>query len=170
KGFIHKKIQSFNNSVGYASKEQGGNLITKEQWLEDPKWEICVLIDSEEAEKIKYAVCNQKCIFYPYLGKNDHPATIESVIVEKAKTIAFDRGRLDCLAKSDDVEVADLDFDEQEELDAFSSFKYVEALPYEMDDWINNYILKTFLYTDVPVEVLNVPVYELEDGKRIVFY
>ena len=47
-GFISKKIQIFNNSVGYASKEKGGNLIVKEQWLENPKWEIVLLIDSEE--------------------------------------------------------------------------------------------------------------------------
>ena len=44
KGIISKKIQIFNNSVGYASKEQGGNLIVKEQWLENPKWEICILL------------------------------------------------------------------------------------------------------------------------------
>ena len=30
RGFIPKKIQTFNNSVGYASKETGGNLIVKE--------------------------------------------------------------------------------------------------------------------------------------------
>ena len=29
KGFISKKVQVFNNSVGYASKEQGGNLDRK---------------------------------------------------------------------------------------------------------------------------------------------
>ena len=45
KGVITKKIQIFNNSVGYASKEQGGNLIVKEQWLENPKGEICILLD-----------------------------------------------------------------------------------------------------------------------------
>lgn len=28
--------------MGYASKEQGGNLIVKEQWLEKPKWEISI--------------------------------------------------------------------------------------------------------------------------------
>lgn len=30
---INKKIQVFNNSVGYASKEQGGNLIVKDNGL-----------------------------------------------------------------------------------------------------------------------------------------
>ena len=43
KGYIPKKIQVFNNSVGYASKELGGNLIVKEQWLENPKWDIYII-------------------------------------------------------------------------------------------------------------------------------
>ena len=64
KGNIPKKIQAFNNSVGYASREQGGNLIVKEQWLENPAWEICVLIDCEEAEKLKDAIQNHKCVYY----------------------------------------------------------------------------------------------------------
>src|SRR5699024_8317345 len=32
KGYFQKKIQTFNNSVGYASKEEGKNLIVREQW------------------------------------------------------------------------------------------------------------------------------------------
>ena len=40
RGYIPKKVQIFNNSVGYASAEQGGNLIIKEQWLENPVWDI----------------------------------------------------------------------------------------------------------------------------------
>jgi CRISPR-associated protein Cas5h len=35
-GYFSKKIQTFNNSVGYASFEQGGNLVVREQWLENP--------------------------------------------------------------------------------------------------------------------------------------
>ncbi|MFR6330936.1 MAG: type I-B CRISPR-associated protein Cas5b [Eisenbergiella sp.] len=41
-GYFQKKIQVFNNSVGYASKEAGGNLIVKEQWLENPEWTIYI--------------------------------------------------------------------------------------------------------------------------------
>jgi len=52
RGYIPKKVQLFNNSVGYASGEQGGNLIVKEQWLENPKWDIYVLIDCDKAEKL----------------------------------------------------------------------------------------------------------------------
>lgn len=71
-----KKINIFNNSVGYASQEQGGNLIVKEQWLENPSWEIYILLDNEEAEKLSKAMINKNYVYIPYLGKNDHMADI----------------------------------------------------------------------------------------------
>jgi len=39
--YFSKKIQIFNN----ASKEIGGNLIVREQWLENAKWQIIVFDD-----------------------------------------------------------------------------------------------------------------------------
>ena len=79
-GYFSKKIQVFNNSAGYASKEDGGNLIVREQWLENPKWRIMVLDDGSDAyAKLKEYVLSGKCIFIPYLGKNDHPAKIGEV-------------------------------------------------------------------------------------------
>ena len=170
KGFIPKKIQTFNNSVGYASREQGGNLIVKEQWLENPKWDICILIDSEEAEKIRDMICKRKCIYSPYLGKNDHPADIVKICVEPAVEAEFEMGRLDCLVPKEKSRIADLDYDEKEEMEAFGTFKYEEALPYGMDGWTNQYILRTFLYTDEFVEVDDLAVYKLSDDRKIVFY
>jgi len=79
-GYFTKKIQVFNNSVGYASFEEGGNLIVREQWLENPAWQIIVLDDGSEIYKtLKEYLINQKACFIPYLGKNDHPANIEDV-------------------------------------------------------------------------------------------
>lgn len=170
KGYIPKKIQTFNNSVGYASKELGGNLIVKEQWLENPGWEICLLVDSEEAGKVREALLNRSCVYYPYLGKNDHPADISAVTVERAEEIVLDAERLDCLAPKEKVQIMDLDFDELEDLDTFSEFKYEEALPVGMDRWTNQYILETFLYTDALVKVEGTELYQLKDGKKIVFY
>ena len=43
-GVFSKKIQVFNNSVGYASFEDGGNLVVREQWLENPCWYIYILV------------------------------------------------------------------------------------------------------------------------------
>lgn len=79
-GYFSKKIQVFNNSVGYASKEMGGNLIVREQWLENPKWQIILLDNGSKIYgKLKEYLLNRKSVFIPYLGKNDHPATIDEV-------------------------------------------------------------------------------------------
>ena len=79
-GYFSKKIQVFNNSVGYASKEMGGNLIVREQWLESPIWKIMILDDgSDEYKKLKEYLSDGKSVFIPYLGKNDHPAKIDNV-------------------------------------------------------------------------------------------
>ena len=79
-GYFSKKIQAFNNSVGYASREMGGNLIVREQWLEEPKWQIVILDDGTEVfQKLKEYLSEKKSVFVPYLGKNDHPAKIEEV-------------------------------------------------------------------------------------------
>lgn len=79
-GYFSKKIQTFNNSVGYASFEQGGNLIVREQWLENPSWQILILDDESEVfQKISEYLLGGKSVFIPYLGKNDHPAKIDEV-------------------------------------------------------------------------------------------
>lgn len=169
-GVIPKKVQTFNNSVGYASREQGGNLIVREQWLEKPEWEICLLLDSEEAEKIRDAVCQRKCVYYPYLGKNDHPADIRKARVERIEEADAKVGRLDCLMPKDEVTLVDVDCDDVDEDEAGYTFKYEEALPYGMDGWVNHYILRTFMYTDGFVAMERMKVYRLGDGKSVVFY
>lgn len=81
-GYFSKKIQTFNNSVGYASQEMGGNLIVREQWLENPAWQIMILDDeSGEYQKIVEYLENKKAVYIPYLGKNDHFANIDEVKV-----------------------------------------------------------------------------------------
>lgn len=79
-GYFSKKIQVFNNSVGYASFEQGGNLVVREQWLENPAWQIMILDDgSDEFQTISDYLLDSKAVFIPYLGKNDHFANIDEV-------------------------------------------------------------------------------------------
>ena len=199
-GLIPKKAQSFNNSVGYASREQGGNLIVKEQWLENPSWEIAVLIDSPEAETLKSAICESRCVYYPYLGKNDHMADIKDVRLEEVNEVEFSQGQLDCLAPEEGIRTVTVDLDDLEDLleeqweefqetnpklledldhdewlndhmKNIGNFRYKEELPYLIDPYTNNYHLRTFLYTNYYVEMMDKqPVYQLSDGKKIVFY
>jgi len=80
KSYFTKKIMTFNNSVGYASKEEGGNLIVREQWLENPEWEILILEnESNEFKELKERLFKKEFAFIPYLGKNDHFANISDV-------------------------------------------------------------------------------------------
>ena len=103
KPYFTKKIITFNNSVGYASKEEGGNLIVREQWLENPAWEVLILEnDSDEFRELKERLLKKEFAFVPYLGKNDHFANIDEV-----KEVALQQATKDMvcisLAKKEDI-------------------------------------------------------------------
>ena len=140
KGYFSKKMQYYNNSVGYASKEQGGNLIIKEQWLEDPCWDIVVLLDNEEANKLAKAIINKKCIFIPYLGNID----------EESLACLFPKGDFE---EADDI---DIDF-----------YKYQESLPVGLNEKTGLYEYMTFIHTNLYMDEGSVYSF---DEKNIVFY
>ena len=159
KGYFSKKIQYYNNSVGYASKQQGGNLIIKEQWLEDPCWDIVVLLDNEEANKLAKAIINKKCIFIPYLGKNDHPANITDPVIVDLQKRDIDKETLDCLFPSGNFKKAE---------DVYVNFyKYQESLPIGLNEKTGLYEYMTFIHTNFYVD--KGAVYSFND-KNIVFY
>lgn len=81
-GYFTKKIQYFNNSVGYASEEAGGNLQVREQWLENPSWTVFLAqqeLAGEMWDKLCRSLLEGQCVYLPYLGRNDFPAQIEDV-------------------------------------------------------------------------------------------
>lgn len=182
KGFIPKKIQSFNNSVGYASKELGGNLIVKEQWLENPSWDIYVLMDNEEIEKLAKYILNNKSIYSPYLGKNDHNADIiDSEIIDGIEiTDTNSINSISCLFKKNDFNISVFDDEDEEDYDdevdykkeeeKDDLFKYEEKLPIALNKDTNMYELDTFIFTNMDVKLLNdLNVYNIQN-KNIVFY
>lgn len=162
KGYFNKKIISFNNSVGYASREQGGNLIVKEQWLENPIWDIYLLIDNEEAQKICESLLNQKCEYIPYLGTNDHIADIYDVKKTEG-TEAKKVLRLDCLFPRNQALI------DIEDWDTENPFKYEEFLPLSLDERTNSYQMEKFIYTNMPLKEWSGTAYCIEE-KKIVFY
>jgi len=164
KGYIPKKVQIFNNSVGYASKELGGNLIVKEQWLENPEWIIYILLDGEEAEKIAEAVLNFKCVYFPYLGKNDHPADITNAVLVNLELAGQKESELSCLFPKDIGELIMPDED-----DNIQEYKYEENLPVDMDEWLNQYMYRIFCFTNLSVRHGKEIVFKDAD-KNIVFY
>ncbi len=166
RGFIEKKIQQFNNSVGYASKEQGGNLIVKEQWLEEPSWDICVLLDCEEAENLKEAILNHKCVYLPYLGKNDHFADILDAQIKEVTEEKSGEGRIDSLFIKQNAEIV---LRQSLRGKTGMTYKYQENLPHSMDEWTNNYVLETFVYTDAGTKWEQQEVYRVGEKLRM-FY
>ena len=154
-----KKIQVFNNSVGYASKQEGGNLIVKEQWLEDPSWTVYVMISNEESEKLADHMIHRRCVYIPYLGKNDHPADIHDIsYVEISENKEFGC-MINSLSPYDGI-----NFDMSE-----ATFKYEEFLPIRLDSELNQHELQKFILTDAIAEGGQMAVYKAED-KNIVFY
>ncbi len=161
-----KKVQSFNNSVGYASKEQGGNLIVKEQWLENPAWDIYLMIDTDEAENI--ADCLQKSCFkfIPYLGKNDHFADITDVHYFEEVTELNQIDSIHSMFKKEDFAI--------EASDPFSedvlSYKYEEKLPIALEEHTNKYELESFVFTDGMVRKLKDCLVYQVGQKNIAFF
>ena len=170
---INKKVQIFNNSVGYASKEIGGNLIVKEQWLENPKWNIYLLIDNDEAEKVSEYLLNNKAVYQPYLGKNDHYANISEVELLDDCIKVSNVSRINSLCFRDEVslEMPDidlsLDFEDDEVKDIF---KYCEKLPYKLNEETSLYEVRSFVFSNMDVRELKSDyVYRVKD-KNIVFF
>lgn len=171
---ISKKVQIFNNSVGYASKEQGGNLIVKEQWLENPSWDIYIAVEDEEGKKLAKSLMDRSFVYIPYLGKNDHLADIKNVeLISNIKEVDSSC-IIDSLFIKDDFEIVQNDdFDEFDELDQLEKkvpvFKYEEKLPVSLEETTNKYELKSFIYTNSKLtKTGNTHVYTI-DGKNIVF-
>ena len=171
-GNFPKKIQTFNNSVGYASKEQGGNLIVKEQWLENPKWNIYIIIDNKQAKVIADYILNKKAVYIPYLGKNDHFADIfdSEMFEENQIEKLYDTKRISGLFMKKDFSVLMEEEDDEEEVEYEELYKYEEKLPIRINKQTNMYELERFICTNMNVaNISNQTIYKV--GKEnIVFY
>lgn len=170
-GVITKKVQTFNNSVGYASKEQGGNLIINEQWLEEPKWDIFILLDDKAyIEELKDRLLHNRYKYVPYLGKNDHFASIKYVEVIGLKEIK-DIIRIDSLfikkyfniLNPNEVQITLRD------ISNVKKWKYEEKLPMGLNQYTNQYEFESFVFTNMNVENKSkVSLYSYED--KVLFF
>lgn len=151
---FNKKIQIFNNSVGYASKEEGNNLVVKEQWLENPSWDIYILNDeSDEYRKIKEYLINKKCEYIPYIGKNDHFANIRNIEIKNAEIKSHNY--IDSIF---DENILSGYVDEFEEMFAFGAkvvkeYEYKEVLPTKLNEKIGYTDFKPFIFTNKKVAI-----------------
>ena len=147
-----KKIQSFNNSVGYASQEQGNNLIVKEQCLENPKWDIYIMDNnSDEYNKIKEYLLNRKCEYIPYIGKNDHFSNIKNVEVFNIESKSNSE-KIDSIFDKDILADYIDDFDEMFAWDFTGKkdkeYEYTEVNPTKLNEKIGYTNFKKFIFTN----------------------
>ena len=171
-GYFNKKLQTFNNSVGYASKEEGGNLIVKQFWLENPSWGIYILLDCDEAKKIADYMQNRKAIYLPYLGSNDHLANIMDVeIIDIEEKMSSEDETIEILSmikNSDISEKKKTVFSIDKNSIRDDIYKYSEYLPVTLSKELNQYEKEKMTITNMSV-ILKKSYYKVED-KNIVFY
>ncbi|MCC3866132.1 type I-B CRISPR-associated protein Cas5b [Terrisporobacter petrolearius] len=168
KAYISKKVQFFNNSIGDYNKDKDKNLcnlIVKEQWLENPQWNIYVILDNEEADKLCDYITNYKTIYQPYLGKNDHYANISEIEVHDIENISYKNiNKVHSLCPKKYIEF-DMEDDEEEDL-----FKYSERLPVALNENTNMYELKSFVFSNMRIDSITASdLYKINE-KNIAFF
>lgn len=169
-GIFGKKVQTFNNSVGYASGEAGGNLIVKEQWLEKPCWKIFIKEAHPVYDLLKNRLLNRQYVYIPYLGKNDHLATIIEVKEVEIEEIQGAQIFDSLCLKKDFIWV-----EEDEEEDDFyeetvSFYKYEEKLPIALEPEHNQYEVESFILTNKKLKYLGEQkVYQTSEEETIYF-
>lgn len=160
-GVFDRKLQVFNNSTAFASNHQGGNLVIRQVWLENPSWLIYIFLDNDQSELIKEYILNKKTIFIPYLGTNDHMANISDCKIVD-------------LEKSDENIIDSLFWDEDFKLRLKSKmYKYEENLPFFLEEDTERYIRKKTLASNGEVRKKsdkNVIFKDLDNNLKLAFY
>lgn len=162
-----KKVQTFNNSTGFYnvdSKKSPCNLIFKEQWLEDPAWEIFVLLDGNELiEELADRILNYNFKYIPYLGKNDHFADVLNAEILNNSKVANDYTHIDSLFNKQDFSLLG------STIDGSLGWKYEEYLPLQLDEVTNLYITFPIISSNMKVKTVgNTSVYKI-NGKYLTF-
>lgn len=172
-----KKIQVFNNSTLFhniGEDKKGANLIVYEEWIENPRWDIYIQINKNNAleKELMDRLVSKRFVYVPYLGKNDHFANIENVKVYDDFNIDNTSTpiKIDSFYYSKDFTIHDdydpFSEDENEEI----KMVYKEFLPCELSSETNHYILKPISYSENKLDKKNsdVDIFNIED-KNIVF-
>lgn len=176
RGFFTKKIQTFNNSVGYASHEQGGNLIVREQWLEDPSWDIFIgrTIETDDLLwlRLKEYLLTSKTEYIPYLGKNDHPATLSAVKQVTLRLIQNQKfHKIDSLYEMKQFHIikkGDLSTDDKKKFGNIEGYLFQDYMPSELASEKNIYKFKKYAYTDHILKNFSADIWECDKSKMII--
>lgn len=163
KGYFPKKVQYFNNSVGYASFETGGNLQVFEQWLENPKWDIYLKndgVDQNLWEQLTEMLLKGECVYMPYLGKNDFPASISDPKLIELQADSFAYCHSLFIGKLSQL-------DNNETFDRKQPYYFTEYAPVALQPQLNFYILEQTIFTNCRINGID-NIYT--DGERMLYF
>ncbi|MEF2966295.1 type I-B CRISPR-associated protein Cas5b [Paenibacillus sp. M1] len=173
RGYFAKKIQIFNNTVGYASNEEGGVLNVREQWLEHPHWTIYIAdhngLPPGLFDKLADYLLHSKAEYMPYLGKNDHPASITRTAVINLDKPQDKPQFIDSLRAG---HIASETYGEIKNRQMQSYFK--EYLPVALNEVNNGYILEQLVFTNHEIDPDSLLDRDKErlflDGERVLYF
>lgn len=164
KKYFDKKIQIFNNTVGYASQEANNILNVREQWLEEPEWEIYILENqTDEYKKLEDYLLNKKAEYIPYLGKNDHSADIdkiEKVVLLKKENI----NHIDSLFLEEICDLGVYTYDDGNE------YILKEKQPIKLNEKHNFYEFENTIYTNLEIETLKEISYIYAHNDKVIHF
>ncbi|EEM86545.1 type I-B CRISPR-associated protein Cas5 [Bacillus thuringiensis serovar vazensis] len=168
RGYFSKKIQVFNNTVGYASRETGGNLIVQEQWLENPHWTIYLWNDGSLEEEIfnnlKNHLISSAYKYLPYLGTNDHPANIEHVRLVELEEVDELCG-IESLVYSKDVY-----FSTNGTYDNTPIYFFEEQIPIQLNPDLNYYEFDEIVHTNRKIKQTSSTLFAFQTEGRVIAF
>ena len=154
----NKKIQIFNNSTMFHNKGSdsfGANLMVKEEWIENPSWDIYLQIDKSnkiESELLS-RITEYRYVYVPYLGKNDHFANISDIEVfneNDVRVIEDSEFKVDSFyLKGNYKEIIDDWLKEGDNI-----LRYREYLPFRLSNQTNHYEYEVVEYSTGEVEAI----------------
>ena len=167
RGYFSKKIQVFNNTIGYASLEEGNVLNVREQWLENPSWTIYVLNEGRDEEMFQELLTHFQEMHFeylPYLGKNDHPA-----LIENAKEVALAKiEEVDYISSLYPKNVADT-LRRGGNHGRYNPFFYEEHLPVALNSVSNGYEFENIAHTNIGLTIKETSML-YRDGDNILYF
>ena len=116
------------------------------------------MLDCDESKHIGDYLEQSKCIYFPYLGKNDHPADIKNVKRLSVSNVSENKVQISSLFFRNIGDTVEL-----EEDDDIDVVRYCEKLPIALNPYTNLYEYQDFCYTNVSINVKNGNLYKCEN-------
>lgn len=177
RGIFSKTVVRFNNSVGYASHEQGGNLIVDEQILIRPSLRCYLMLEGGHASHatIGKRLAKHEAEFVPYFGKNEHALWWENFREYDCQPFQFDRNyKVSSIFMKGKQIIKDIMIHNPPALfsrsDYEPQFACFEELPVGFEEHLFQYHKELFVYSNftLPKEAQIENLWHLKDSDEII--